>query len=111
MTKAEWRSLDRLNLLPIAHASPGRASRPLRPPRWGRFFGTWRPPIIFILAAVARQGTNQQHRISLDHPTEWQLVRRDHIRSNRTCEVQILWAPSKCAQASCTRGILGSGVA
>src|SRR5260370_14106353 len=24
----------------------------------------------FILAAVARQGTNQQHRISLDHPTE-----------------------------------------
>src|SRR5258706_11547797 len=86
---AEWRSPDRLNLLPIAHASPGRASRPLRPPRWGRFFGTWRPPIktaqaIFILAAVAPQGTNQQHRISLGHPTVWRFVRRDRIRSSRT---------------------------
>ena len=45
LAQAEWRSLDRLNLLPIAHAFPGRASRPLRPPRWGHFFGTWRPPI------------------------------------------------------------------
>src|SRR5229473_736255 len=45
LAQAEWRSLDRLNLLPIAQVSPGRASRPLRPPRWGHFFGTWRPPI------------------------------------------------------------------
>src|SRR6476646_539313 len=90
LAQAEWRSLDRLNLLPISQASPGRASRLLRPPRWGHFFGTWRPPIktahgaFFILAAVARQGTNQQHRISLDHPTVWRFVRRDRIRSSRT---------------------------